>query len=104
MSVSEKIKQAFVEGTCIVYGKRRHWCYDGPDYTRTRCEGIIELYEEKTIPAIQEKVLKILEEQQEKIRELWKQSVVLKGGAFLAINKKKFELLFGLDIKKEKTK
>jgi len=52
-----QIRDAFDEGK-NEYG--HYWIYDGPDYARTRCEHVISLYEEKTIPKIKAKVLALL--------------------------------------------
>ena len=52
-----QIQDAFDEGK-NKYG--HYWIYDGPDYARSRCEHVISLYEEETIPKIRAKVLELL--------------------------------------------
>ena len=75
-NAKEKTKEAFEQGKSK-HGK--HWHYDGPDYARSRCEQIIDLYEEKTLPKIKNDVLALLGEVeggfaqlQKQLRELFK--------------------------------
>lgn len=55
---TKQVRLAFSEG---VNEHGYHWHYDGPDYARARCEQIIELYEQRTLPEILQKALAVLE-------------------------------------------
>ena len=55
---TKQVRLAFSEG---VNEHGYHWHYDGPDYARARCEQIIELYEQRTLPEILQKILAILD-------------------------------------------
>jgi hypothetical protein len=55
---AKQVRLAFSEG---VNEHGYHWHYDGPDYARGRCEQIIELYEQRTLPEILQKILAVLD-------------------------------------------